>query len=1035
MPKTAVFTIASKNYLAYVRVLLSSVAKIHPEYELYLCLADKVDGYFRPEREGFQVIESETLGIPSFNDMVVRYDIMEFNTAVKPYMFTWLLQNTDVERVIYLDPDIRAYSRFDQVERLFDEGASIVLTPHIIQPLEDGKTPNDYHMLQAGVFNLGFIAARRCEESLLYMGWWGRRLATQAVADFGSNLFTDQRWCDLAPCFLDSLRVLKDPGYNVAYWNLAQRKISEDARDNWRANGRPLAFFHFSGVSADKSDMISKHQNRIQWSDVPECHALFKGYVDALKKAGWSETKHWPYAYSRTASGVEISSVIRALFRSVYPESRSISLSELDTELIRLCNQPEERLPIDDGGVITRLMYLIYCGRDDLKAVFDLNTQDGRRNFISWFAEAGPREYQLPRHLAAPVVDYSMQECDQTVAPYQATSAHASGAAVENEHHADKQEEDGGFDVRRRFELDAKCARLGCGVDELLSQDEDTFIRNTYLALLGRFPDAQGHAYYARRLTGGDHKLDVTYQIFRSPEARVRDASMAGRPRSALRGVLPLLPKRIRRRVIADVLERSLATYRPSTSTGCQVEENAERGALVASRLEFLDQPATVQPLLGERFISNLMYLIWRARPDLQQVFDLNTSEGQQGFAGWYESSAEREYGLEPEIPRYGEASSATPRLCAISGKPGANLIGYAHAELGMGEHVRMTAAALNHTDALFKVVNFNVGVASRQKASLDHGELTDGNPYKANIFHINADQMLLAYCRLGRNFFADRYNIGYWAWELAKCPEDWLPVLGMMNEVWAPSKFIQQAFAERTDLPVEYMPLCVALPPLKGYSRRHYGLPEDVFIFLYTFDFFSYLDRKNPFAAINAFKRAFLSKTDNVLLVLKIMNGDPESLLWTQMMELIGEDKRIVVMNRVMDRDEVIGLFSVSDCFVSLHRSEGFGRGPAEAMYLGKPVIVTNYSGNTDFTLPDNSCLVDYKLIPVEEGQYPFYQSQVWADPDVEHASWYMRKVFEDAGFRSGIGKRGKEFIHKNFSQSTIGSIYAERLRALGLG
>ena len=163
-------------------------------------------------------------------------------------------------------------------------------------------------------------------------------------------------------------------------------------------------------------------------------------------------------------------------------------------------------------------------------------------------------------------------------------------------------------------------------------------------------------------------------------------------------------------------------------------------------------------------------------------------------------------------------------------------------------------------------------------------------------------------------------------------------------------------------------------------------------------------------------------------------MNGDPKSPLWLSMVELIAGDKRIVVMNKVMDRDEVVGLFDVCDCFVSLHRSEGFGRGPAEAMYLGKPVIVTNYSGNTDFTLPDNSCLVDYKLIPVEEGQYPFYQDQVWADPDVEHASWYMRKVFEDHAFSKAIGIKGQEFIHQNFNQNVIGKRYADRLHKLEL-
>ena len=115
--RIGVFTIASKNYLAYVRVLLKSVAKVHPEYELYLCLADRVDGYFDAVSEPFTVVQADAIGIPTLDDMAIRYDIMEFNTAVKPYMFQWLLQNKELDSVIYLDPDIRVYSRLTAIEQ------------------------------------------------------------------------------------------------------------------------------------------------------------------------------------------------------------------------------------------------------------------------------------------------------------------------------------------------------------------------------------------------------------------------------------------------------------------------------------------------------------------------------------------------------------------------------------------------------------------------------------------------------------------------------------------------------------------------------------------------------------------------------------------------------------------------------------------------------------------------------------------------------------------------------------------------------
>ena len=365
---------------------------------------------------------------------------------------------------------------------------------------------------------------------------------------------------------------------------------------------------------------------------------------------------------------------------------------------------------------------------------------------------------------------------------------------------------------------------------------------------------------------------------------------------------------------------------------------------------------------------------------------------------------------------------------------PGANLIGYAHAELGMGQHVRMTATALATTDIKFGVLNFNVGVGSRQQATLDHGELITDNIYRANIFHINADQMLKAFSHLGRDFFEHRYNILYPFWELAKWPDEWVDILGLVEEIWAPTRFIQNAIAERTMLPVEYMPMCVYLPPPSGLKRAHYGLPEDRFLFLFAFDFFSYIERKNPFATIRAFKKAFPGVSSKVGLVIKVMNGDTRNSEWIRMMQLIDGDPRIFVLNKTMTRQEVLDLYAVTDCFVSLHRSEGFGLGPAEAMYLKKPVIVTNYSGNTDFTLADNSCLVDYKLIPVERGQYIFENGQVWADPDVEHAAWYMRKLFDDEAFRSNLGERGAHLIHTAFSPATVARNYRKRLNKLNL-
>ncbi len=464
--------------------------------------------------------------------------------------------------------------------------------------------------------------------------------------------------------------------------------------------------------------------------------------------------------------------------------------------------------------------------------------------------------------------------------------------------------------------------------------------------------------------------------------------------------------------------------------------------------IESLKEPAEVDQFFPQRTVTKFLHLIWLSRPDLQAAFDISNSTGQEAYLNWVDASVSREYGISPSLddsgevvesarinlwhrirsffPRSGEDRSSWPLQ-------GATLIGYAEGVLGMGEHVRMSAETLARTSTKFGILDVDPGPHHKRKGIADRYPFVEDNVYKANVFHVNADQMLHAFCKLGKRFFVDRYNVGFWAWELAKCPDAWLPVIGMVDEIWAPSRFIQDAFAAVTDKPVVFMPLCVELPAIEKRERSHFGLPDGHCLFLYTFDFHSYMDRKNPFAAIRAFKAAFPDRQTKAGLVLKVMKGDPDSPKWREMVELIDADSRIFVINETMSRNDVLALLDCCDCFVSLHRSEGFGRGPAEAMYLGKPVIVTNYSGNTDFTRPGACLLVDYRLIPVEPGQYVFGDGQVWADVDESHAALQMRKVFEGDPEVAEVARNGQRVIREEFSYPAIAQRMNERLGAIG--
>jgi glycosyltransferase involved in cell wall biosynthesis len=362
----------------------------------------------------------------------------------------------------------------------------------------------------------------------------------------------------------------------------------------------------------------------------------------------------------------------------------------------------------------------------------------------------------------------------------------------------------------------------------------------------------------------------------------------------------------------------------------------------------------------------------------------------------------------------------------------GVNLIGYAHGAFGMGEHVKMAARALSGWSDKFSIVDVNAYAHARQPESdiLSWSERPER--YGTNIFHVNADVMAGALTTIGPSLGAGRYNIGYWAWELSQVPDAWQPSIDFVDEIWAPSLFIQEAFQGATNKPVVHMPLCVDLSFDTWKRRKDFGLPEDKFLFLYYFDSHSYYQRKNPFAALRAFKAAFADRQD-VGLVIKTQNANENSPEWVDLLGISDGDPRIHILNQTMTKGEVLSLQVECDCFVSLHRSEGFGRGPAEAMWLGKPVIVTGYSGNMDFTLPDNSLLVDYQLVRVRALEYPFHRNQVWAQPDEDHAARQMRRLVDEPGLAKELGRRGAALMRTEYSYKPIGKRYLDRLKEIG--
>src|SRR6201996_49172 len=255
-----VCTIIAKNYLAHARVLARSLKASAPEAKLWTLIIDDFERYIDPEREPFEVLTPSDVGCEQFTRMALRYSVLELSTAVKPWLLRHLMAQTGGP-VTYLDPDIKVFAPLRRLDELA-ERHGLVLTPHNSEPIPaDGRRPGQIDIMIAGVSNLGFVSLAPRPEIESLLDWWADRLLRDCRVDPIWGYFVDQRWFDLAPGFLSDLAIVRDPEYNVAYWNLHERRLTQDD-GRYLVNGRPLAFFHFSGFDPDHPVSLSRHQNR-----------------------------------------------------------------------------------------------------------------------------------------------------------------------------------------------------------------------------------------------------------------------------------------------------------------------------------------------------------------------------------------------------------------------------------------------------------------------------------------------------------------------------------------------------------------------------------------------------------------------------------------------------------------------------------------------------------------------------------------------------------------------------------------------------
>ena len=312
--------------------------------------------------------------------------------------------------------------------------------------------------------------------------------------------------------------------------------------------------------------------------------------------------------------------------------------------------------------------------------------------------------------------------------------------------------------------------------------------------------------------------------------------------------------------------------------------------------------------------------------------------------------------------------------------------------------------------------------------------QFSDQNPYSVNLLHLNPNYLQELVELKGADFVKGRYNIGIWYWESEKFPERWKSALGLLDEVWVTSSFTQKSVQASSQVPVTRItyPLSIDTSLIKPGMRKRISIEEDEYMFLFTFNYASVFERKNPLALLQAFRLAFRDQ-ERVRLVIYCLNQsiDYRNAL---LLKKSCSDLPVTLIKKNLPWSEYLSLLAAADCYASLHRAEGLGISLAESMYLGKPVIATRYSGNLDFMTDRNSLLVDNQLVELARNIGPFEKGTVWAEPDVNHAAQLMRWVFSNRAEAKELGLQASAHVKSALDPTITAQEIQQRLHEIDL-
>jgi glycosyltransferase involved in cell wall biosynthesis len=1041
---TCAATVCTRSHLAFARTLASSLRRQQPDLELFVLVLDA-------DPSDPVVIPDATVLLPPQIGMDDRYLFLKLTAteaccAAKPFLVAHLLEHTPFRQLVYLDADIWVLA---PMTALLDalSTADFVVLPHLMSPLPGAERSWERPCLGdvagAGVLNAGLFGTRASAKAIAFVEQWRELVSGPWAFSYLRGLQHEQHHFNWVTAFVERVTILRDPAYNVAYWNLHERSLrTAAAGGSYTIEGQPLVAFHFSGFSLHEPHRLSCHESRHS----PLLHGplarLLEDYAHELIHHGALQDPPAPYRFDRFPSGIAIDTRMRSLFRDHELQLRAPFDPWTEEGERFYCRALLASLP-GLGSLLPPLVLSVYRDRPDLQASFPRAALDPAP-MLAWFGAEGVREYcygelfglhrpSIPSGEGLERLARERELRPRCFAGLAAPLGRDRSTLIARLEAAGSDEVDAVKTLRHeRYALSPIWL-----VRELVRSQPD--LRATYPDLL--LSGARDFAAWLAACGTRTHLLpaDTAERFLRAAEGRAlaRIYSFVSRTW----GLMELWPlafvgeghaalAEYLLRLIADNLELDLDDV---VMFEWLMEEAPWAGLALTLELP-LNACAEPSPLLPEGQERLLAPVLGKDPRFRQALMDLR---------------AARSLHSDPLVPtrirRLGRAPNALtalrdPRLNGRNGHGqaptalGVNFFGFFKSPVGLGYLSRGLAQALTTA---------GVGVRERLLTNLAMDEDLRPEDFLVPYEHAFDTNLFASYPHLHERLLElqpthvtrGRRNVIYLAWEQREANPCWREVYEPFDQVWALSRFAAEALAAALGRAVVAIPCpldVAAMPP--AATKGEAGVDDDRFAVLYVCDANSSLERKNPEAAIAAFAAA-MRHNDRATMLLRIANAHrrehgPRLARLARQAAATGLDVRLIT--KPLSRRGILRLISAVDCYLSLHRAEGFGFTCAEAMAYGRPTIATGYSGNLDFMDETCSYLVDSREVEVAVPEGPFQRGSLWADPSVEHAAHLLRRVFDAPQAAAEVGARGARRVRDLLAPERIGRIAAAALAGI---